>query len=65
MNKYVWSIPEVHRGKSDTVFLLPPAWEPLYLTHKKTNKTHWRGHIQSKTCLLKLVVESKIKWSVK
>jgi len=40
MNKCVWSIPEVHRGKSDTVFLFSPQiphvrpWEPLYVMTK-------------------------------
>jgi len=35
---------------------------------RRQSKTHWTGHILSRTCLLKLVVESKVeragKWGI-
>jgi len=38
--------------------------EEVNIVHtRRQNKTHWTGHILGRTCLLKLVVESKIEWT--
>jgi hypothetical protein len=40
--------------------------EDLNILHiRRQSKTHWAGHILSRTCPLILVIESKIEWAAK
>ena len=66
MNKCVWSIPEVYRGKSDTVFLFSPQipqvlpWQQLDVMTK--NWSHLRGS-HSSVCEYYFPVGRDTVWS--